>query len=632
MMKTFKLHRILIVLLCLASTHACGEDRLNIQHIGEYAAVPWIAPGDSIVPGSREDRVKDLNLSVASVNLSDEMSDAFLARWALHARRGAAQGKVFLPRVYFWDGKDRFEGPLRDFEIYWQRMDTFLAAMPLTDFHGVILAEENVSGGGRAELLGRMYRRIKQKYDVAVYQWWSPGGSVPTWNIPSDGWVVDEYSLGGQDFRRLVQRYLVTGSELIIMPYAAWSSSEDPWPAVTHHILRDQLNVCREYNLPTAFFWVYNTGCNFGLGHDSFMDQVNAQILDWVQEVRRLPADFDGLPSADRSPGDALEIAPIGDRQLRYYDSFNTSQFIIDADIDGFRDLLWEQERSLAVRSWQGRKPKASLTYRFVGDFPADDIEASVDVNHLAPDARVTLSLSADSGLTWPLSTHTGGSGEAKLVISAASDDRFRDRRAFLVRISIAGGPTDGMLAARIDDIHITANLTVPDEPQIQLKADSDNPRKLHYADDFQTQKVRFSAAISDADKLEWERGSIFVRMQPEGAHPEIVWKVISPSAINNATVIVDGKANTRSLATDHYLDVSVDGRNWQHTVDTTDRPVNRSGWAVHGLQISTRGDPSFQGVSTFFVRLRMQAGSYKQVHPYRSGIITELRIEAATE
>ena len=31
-------------------------------------------------------------------------------------------------------------------------------------------------------------------------------------------------------------------------------------------------------------------------------------------------------------------------------------------------------------------------------------------------------------------------------------------------------------------------------------------------------------------------------------------------------------------------------------------------------------------------VPLRMQAGGYKEVHPYLSGIVTELRIEAETE
>jgi len=156
-----------------------AEDRLTIHHVGEYAAVPWSAHGEPIVSGSREDRVQHLNLSVASINLTDDLSDAFLAQWAEHARRGAAQGKVFLPRVYFWDGNDRFEGPLRDFDVYWRRMDTFLAAMPLKTFHGIVLAEENVSGGGRAEVLERMYERIKAKYDVAVYQWWSPGGQCP---------------------------------------------------------------------------------------------------------------------------------------------------------------------------------------------------------------------------------------------------------------------------------------------------------------------------------------------------------------------------------------------------------------------------------------------------------------------
>ncbi len=609
-----------------------GEEELTVHHVGEYAAVPWVAEDEEIVPGSRADRVRDLNFSVASINLTDDLSDAFLEHWAEQARRGAAQGKVFLPRVYFWDGNDRFEGPLRDFDVYWRRIDTFLAAMPLEDFHGIVLAEENVSGGGRAEVLAELYRRIKEKYEVAVYQWWSPGGSVPTWNIPSDGWIIDEYSVGGQPFRRLVQRYLVTGTPLVVMPYAAWSDGEADWPATTHQIFEDQLQVCREFNLPTAFYWVYNTGCNFGLNHGNSMDQVNDRVLDWVEEVQQLPPDYNGLPSADHSTGDRLEIAPFEEGRLRYHDSFASSQFILDADVDGFRDLLWQSSQSLAVRSWNRREPEASLTYRFEGDFPAHSVQASVEVAYLAPGSEVSLMLSVDEGQTWPHSVRTDGTVRQTLAVSAAGDERFVNCRAFRVRVVMSGGPRDGTIAARIDDVDISAGLIVPEEPVIRLKACPTDSRCFSYVDDFQTQKFRYSANVRDADKLEWERGSIRVRMQPGGAQPELVWKVTSPRPLREATVTVHGQANTASLGTQHYLDVSTNGQDWVQTVSTADLPVNNSGWAAHGLSVRTDDAPNFRGVSTFFVRLRMHAEAYKEVHPYLSGIVNDIRIDARTD
>ncbi|MDA0835643.1 MAG: hypothetical protein O2955_14435 [Planctomycetota bacterium] len=607
---------IVVGLICQPTIAA---ERLTIHHVGEYAAVPWTADG------ARNTRVEHLNFSVASVNLNGEIGEAFLASWADHARHGAEQGKVFLPRVYFWDGNDRFEGPLRDIDVYWQRLDTFLAAMPLKKFYGIVLAEENVAGGGRAEILTELYRRIKSKYDLAVYQWWSPSGNVPTWNIPADGWVIDEYFMGKARFRRIVQRYLVTGVPLVVMPHAAWSTGEQPWSDATWQSLEDQLQVCHEYNLPTAFYWVYNTGTHFGLDTGNFMDEINARILAWTKEAQSLPADYAGLPRANVGIGDGLEIAPFEDGSLVFHDGFDTSQFIEDADLEGFQNLLWDESRTLALRSGNGEPPRSSLTYRFDGDFPAHNIKIVVPVRYLATGSRATLSLSTDGGKTWPHATSTDGESPQILSISTKNDRRVSKYKSFRVRIALEGEISDGSVVARVDDVHMTAELTVPPEPAITLKASADDPKRFSYRDDFQTQKFRYSAKISQLDKIEWSRGSIAVRMQPGGAQPELIWKVNAPRRLARISVAVDGKANRGSLGTNHYLDMSADGKTWTHLTSTENLDVNKSGWASHGLT----ADISDAGVKTFYVRLRLNAGSYQERHPYFSGIVNGLRIEA---
>ncbi|MDA0835767.1 MAG: hypothetical protein O2955_14825 [Planctomycetota bacterium] len=602
---------------------ANAADQLTIHHIGEYAAVPWTANG------ARNARVEDLNFSVASINLNGEISESFLAGWAEYARIGKAQGKFFLPRIYFWDGNDRFEGPLLDIEVYWQRVDTFLAAMPLDGFHGIVLAEENVAGGGRAEVLAELYRRIKAKYDVAVYQWWSPSGTVPTWNIPADGWVIDEYFVAGPRFRRIVLRYLVTGVPLVVMPHAAWSTSEQPWSAATWQSLEDQLQVCREFNLPTAFYWVYNTGCHFGLGCGNFMDDINARILAWGKEVQSLPVDYTGLPSADISRGDGLEIAPFEEGQLLFNDSFDTSQFIEDADIEGFRHLLWDDSRTLALRSGNGTPPRSSLTYRFAGDFPAHHVKAAVSVTFLAPGSRATLSLSADGGKSWPYTVTSEELESQDLIVTSGDDVMFHELREFRVRVTMEGTQSDGAVVARIDNVRISAELSIPAEPEVTLKPTENDAKHFTYHDDFQTQKFRYSAVVNQRDKLEWSRGSIAVRMQPGGAQPELIWKVTAPQPLNNIAIAVNGKANNGSLGTNHYLDISTDGKTWTHGVSTEGLDVNGSGWASHGLTIEVPGDSPFKKTNTFFVRLRLHAQAYQEVHPYLSGVINELRIDA---
>ena len=113
----------------------------QVHNVGEYAAVPWERPDTPIQPGSRADRVRDLNLSVASINLSDDPSSEFLQRWRSQPR----PGRTLLRRLYFWDGKDRFQGPMRNIGVCWKRLGRFLEAMNLDGFHGIVLAEEIAS-------------------------------------------------------------------------------------------------------------------------------------------------------------------------------------------------------------------------------------------------------------------------------------------------------------------------------------------------------------------------------------------------------------------------------------------------------------------------------------------------------
>lgn len=462
---------------------------LTIHSVGEYGGVPWTKPGVDIPPASRQDRVKDLNLAVSSVNLKDAMSEALLRRWANAATCGREQGKQFLPRVYFWDGRDRFTGAVRDIEVYWKRLDTFLAAMPLEDFYGIVLAEENVAS--RSEILSDLYRRVKATYDVRVYQWWSPASRVPNFLVPADGWVVDIYSYGGKKFRRYVQRYLMTGKPLVVMPYAAWMRGEEAWPDSRWEILEDQLHVCREYNLSTAFYWVHGVkgrsgGVHFGISSGNFMARINQRIFDWIEDVRALPPDYDGLPSADRSSGELLEIGPDENGKFTFQETFQTSRFVLDSDTDGFRNLLWTEDRTLNVRSWKQRKPAASLTYNFAGDFPAESPHVSLDVVALADGSTVTLSLSHD-GTDFSTQVTASTAGAQSVSLATDDDPRFASCTAFSVRVAVEGARTDGSVVAKIDNLNIGADLTLPAEPVVKLTPDPEKPDCLVFSDDFQT-------------------------------------------------------------------------------------------------------------------------------------------------
>ena len=192
---------------------------------------------------------------------------------ARNAYWGAQQGYAYLPRLYFWNGDERFEGTPEDVSVYQARIDLFLDGMIERDvlqcFAGIVLAEENVTS--RAGILTDLYNHIKANYDVEVYQWWSPYSTVPNYLVPADGWVIDPYELGGVDFRRYAQRYMVTGKPVVVMPWAGWGPSMPEWTTTQWDTYNSQLDVCREYNLPASFFWVlYNAdGVEFEYGLQS---------------------------------------------------------------------------------------------------------------------------------------------------------------------------------------------------------------------------------------------------------------------------------------------------------------------------------------------------------------------------
>jgi len=618
------------------ATRARPGRLLSARNVGEYAAVPWVKRGTPIAPGSREDRVRDLDLSVASVNLTDEMSDSFLQMWREYARNGREQHKAFLPRLHFWDGDDRYQGPLRDIEVYWKRLDTFLAAMDLNDFTGIVLAEENIHYAGRPEVLRELYRRVKEKYDVDVWQWWSPMRSVPStagW-IPADGWVIDLYFMPRPEFRRMVRKYLISGVPLVVMP---WAAHMDPATTLTESqwaANRAQLETAVEFNLPVAFFWILGTGVHFGGSRGepaSEIDRLNHWVWEHIARVRALPNDFDGFDSADLGTGDVHEIGPTEGDRLVYVDPFADEKCVDDATMTGFRNFVLNGD-TLAARGYRGRRVESSLEYRFRGEISARHPEASLDViadPNLA--GKVELAVSAD-GDHWLTTTSGPAGGTQRLKLSSAAHAEFASLREFRVRIRITGESSrDGSPAVRIDNLRIESDLAPAAERRVALRPAGESRTRLQFVEEFLSQKYRWLASITNEPHVEWSKGQIGVRMRPNGSQGALVWKVVHSEPLRNVRVRVDGRANAIHLATNHFLDVSTDGVHWRHEANTTGKEGDVNGWVEEALVADTANDPEFQGVREFYVRIRLQAASYEKEHPVLSGVVNRVLIEAET-
>jgi hypothetical protein len=609
--------------------------QLSVHDVGEYAAVPWQQPGTAIAPGSREDRVRDLNLAISSVNLTDDMSDDFLKGWALTAKWGREQGKKFFPRVHFWDGEDRYQGPLRPIDDYWKRLDRFLGAMDLNDFAGIVLSEENVDYAGRPEILAELYRRVKAKYDVPVFQWWSPATATPSsggW-LPADGWVIDPYQMPKEPFRRFVRKYLITGLPLIIMPEAA-TSGDAVWTPAQWQTNSDQLRVAVEFNVPVAFYWVYGTGCHFGGNRgapQTEIDRINEWVWKYIQVARRLPKNYSGNKSADLADGRVIELGPTEGGKFVYTDAFANEKCVDDAAMTSFRNLVLDGQ-TLSARGFRGRRVNTSMTYHFAGEYDVRYPKVSLDTTtDKSLNGNVELSLSLD-GKSWSPATATSNEAAQTLTVATDDDSSYANVKNFFVRITIKGAAgSDKQPCASIDNLRVEAPLIPPKDLAIELKPVSAESNKVAYQDTFESQRYQFTTLRTNEQHLEWTPGTIGVRMRPGGSQAEVVWKVKSPQPLGNIRVAVTGKANVHSLGTNHYLDISLDGKTWLHEVNTVGKPGDVNGWVADELRIELPDEERFQNVEQFFVRLRLTAQSHHEPHPNLSGVINAIRIEAET-
>ncbi|MBN1437435.1 MAG: hypothetical protein JW936_10205 [Sedimentisphaerales bacterium] len=448
------------------------DDTLTIHYVGEYWGVPWPAPGAAPV-GNHQIRCEDLTMSLATSGCWDaddpNWNNAILDTIGTAARGawwGGQQGNALLPHLDFWTGAEQFTGTPEAVSVYSTRIDIYLDAMAevglLDSFAGIVLAEENVTS--RAAILDDLYDHVKANYDIDVYQWWGPETTVPSFLVGADGWVIDTGVLDGVDLRRYVQRFIITGKPVVVVPNAEWAQGSPSYTAAQWSYRHALMNICREYNLPACFRWIYYPAAlggeptiDFRYGVSTYMDTVSNWVISYTDEVQAYASDYAGLASADSATGDGIAMGPLGGVDLNFADDFATSEFIVNADIEGFRHLLWEETLELALRSWNGDAPSASLIYRFTDDGnTANYPTCSVDVSDVASGSSVSLSISPD-GVTW-YHTTTATSAQT-LSIDTNSDANFAGISEFQVKIEMSGTLTTGDVAVRIDNVGVTADI-----------------------------------------------------------------------------------------------------------------------------------------------------------------------------
>jgi hypothetical protein len=146
-------------------------------------------------------------------------------------RANSADVKIVLDIQFYKDYPQRSAAPsgapLSPVPTYEQAFARVLDRLGERKVEGVTIEEENVWWAGRPKFLTDLYRGLKKRYPtVNFYQWYTsskkvhvPGEEAPL--VPSDGWVIDEYALTGENYEKFAQGMVRLGKPVVSIVWAS---------------------------------------------------------------------------------------------------------------------------------------------------------------------------------------------------------------------------------------------------------------------------------------------------------------------------------------------------------------------------------------------------------------------------
>jgi hypothetical protein len=518
----------------------------------------------------------------------------FYERYAQWIRDADARGQFVMVGLYTYD-RVTLKGTI---EEYIAKTDELLAALPLDLVDIVFLNEENITWNNGFAIQNALYDHVKQAHpELPVYQWFTPN-NTPHAGMGADGWIIDAYGLGGQRFRTYLAKYVATGLPVINCVTASPMIGE-------LQSAQDQVDICREFNIPMFFFAVDDIEGNPVVWLESD-DPRLAQWRGWFMRVREMAHSTDTsllpLPSAQWSYGIPLEVAAAEDGTLEYLDDFSGQKLIDDATIEGLLNTRWD---SFGGRLGIDAGTQATFTWHLWSEF---EIRAPSVSFALDGAEEAVVSWSAD-GMTWQ-------GVEPGVPVADFSG------RNLWVRLSISAGD-DG---AWLDDLRITGRNVLPEARVVEIV-----PQKkrgvFEYVDGFDSTRALHLAEIEGGEFLEWRRGSVGVRGH-DGAtvRSTLRWHFVAPQAIERAKVLIESYHH-KSLAAHNQIGVSLDGETPLLTA-TTRGLEDANGSYVGTTEFDLSSDERFAGATEFWVHFTMinSAG----IHTNGSNDIRRLEVSGA--
>ncbi|MFQ6097934.1 MAG: hypothetical protein ACE5O2_09435, partial [Armatimonadota bacterium] len=531
--------------------------------------------------------------------------DAQYERYARLVREATDRGQTVLVGLYTFD-RVTHSRPVSE---YIANTDALLSHLDPKTIYAVFLSEENVTWNNGLAVLNELYDHVKRKYGLTVYQWYTPY-DVPHPKQKADGWIIDPYRWRSQEFRKYLLKYVLTGKPVINCINA--SPEIEPWEAS-----QDQVDVCREFNIPMFFYCVDpEKGSPYiWLRSD---DPRLARWRSWFFETRAMAHATDAsrlpLPSADYSPGRPVEVAGDEDGRFQYVENFGGLTFVDDATINRFRSIRWDGQREALALIARGDRPvSASLAYHLFSEFEMR--RPSVEARFEATDAsRATLRLSMSrNGRDWrdvrvgePLPDFAGRNVWVRFAMSADEGRR-------------------GQPAAWLREFAIRGECVPPAAREVRL-VPFGRGTAVEYRDDFQAQRYLHLARIEGARDLQWQRGRLGIRgADGRTVRATLRWKFTADRPLRDIRVAIESYSH-RLLGAHNEFGVSLDGANVVATQTTTGKEA-QNGRYVGTIEFDLSENPRFKDVSEFWVHAAMINSAGKRTNP--SNDLRLLRVSA---
>lgn len=538
-------------------------------------------------------------------------------KWLLQAR---AKGKRIIADV-MPDGWAEAKDPLAQFK---KGLDGFMNAVDESQLYAITLGEENIYWDGHDKILQEMYAYAKQKYDVPVYQSYSPYAHPPGFgwpHLPADGWMIDEYAHGGASFEEFVRSYAVHQLPIVQIVWAAPVMRDFDWVKAGEPAFDWQINVGRKYNIPTSYFAWEGRANTWGWSPEALpiTKSVFERAKEWSRRAARTDLTsyvnlWDDIPSLKPQP-----FTYLPDKTATFKEDFLTGGGLVSkgAVVQGFRDVRWDGG-PLELRPRKSGAASAVLQYPLRSDFPLSDLKVQVTGRTTASTkGSLTVAVSND-GMKWSQAQPIPASGE--LLLSLNNDTRFLQCNGVWVRVEMKGtAQKTGDILASIDGIQVTGRFQQPPTREIKLES---APSKPLLWDADMNGSLTYTAHIENAANLISERGFLGTHGTEGYTNTAILrQKFVCVDGLDLDKIISKNTADQANYGATNGLGISLDGETVLVENKTSGSVTNAE------LALDLSADTRFDDVKEFWIHLTMTNAS--GVKTGLTNRITSLHIEA---